>query len=321
LGGAGQGHLTGDFPDRSTRDVRGVRAPGHVLADPRPAYLLQLLQHLQVDAFVVDHVAAGVGAGHHDPTELLHLLDRVDRHVAGAGHHHPLAVQAVPVHAQHLFGEEDGAVPGGLPADLGTAVAEPLTGQHPRLVPVGDPLVLAEQVADLPGTHPDVSGRYVGVLPDVPVELGHERLAEPHHLPVGAALGVEVCPALTAADRHPGQRVLEQLLEPEDLDDPQVHRGVETQAALVRTERTVELHPEASVDVHLAPVVLPRDPENDLSFGLADPLDDLCFGVLRVPLQRRYDAVQDLPYGLVELVLTRVAPDHGSVDLLDPVPC
>src|SRR5690606_41500146 len=62
----------------------------------------------------------------------------------------------------------------------------------------------------------------VGVLADMAVQLGHEALAEPHDLGVAAALRVEVGAALAAADRHAGERVLERLLEPEELDDPEV---------------------------------------------------------------------------------------------------
>jgi hypothetical protein len=88
------------------------------------------------------------------------------------------------------------------------------------------------------------------------------------------ALGVEVRAALAAADRHAGQRVLEDLLEAEELDDPEVDARVEAQAALVGAERRVELHAEAAVDLHLALVVDPRHAEDDLALGLADALDD-----------------------------------------------
>src|SRR5690606_22488063 len=109
-------------------------------------------------------------------------------------------------------------------------------------------------------------------LSDVPGELGHHRLAEPHDLALGAALGVEVRTALAAADRHAGQGVLEDLLEAEKLHDAEVDAGVEPQAALVGTEGGVELHPEAAVDLDGAGVVDPRDPEDDLALRLADAL-------------------------------------------------
>jgi hypothetical protein len=84
----------------------------------------------------------------------------------------------------------------------------------------------------------------------VAVELGHERLAEAHHLVVALALGVEVRAALAAAHGQRGQRVLEDLLEGEELEDAEVDRGVEAQAALVGADGAVELDAEAAVDLH-----------------------------------------------------------------------
>src|SRR5690606_500199 len=107
-----------------------------------------------------------------------------------------------------------------------------------------------EQVTDLSPTDADVAGRHVRVLTDVAVQLGHEGLAEAHDLAVGTAPGVEVRAALAPADRHAGERVLEDLLEPEELHDAQVDRRVEAQAALERTQRRVVLDPEAAVDLH-----------------------------------------------------------------------
>src|SRR5690606_28169393 len=100
----------------------------------------------------------------------------------------------------------------------------------------GDALVLTEEVADLTLTDADVARRHVGVLADVTVELGHEALAEAHDLVGRASFRVEVRAPLAAADRELGQRVLEGLLEAEELDDPEVDGGMEAQAPLVGTE-------------------------------------------------------------------------------------
>ena len=60
------------------------------------------------------------------------------------------------------------------------------------------------------------------------LKLSHERLAKTHDFGVRLTLGVEVCTALCAAHGQAGQRVLENLLKAKELDDRQVHRGVET---------------------------------------------------------------------------------------------
>src|SRR5690606_20240011 len=71
---------------------------------------------------------------------------------------------------------------------------------------------------------------------------------------------------------------------------------------------------EAAVDVHLAAVVLPRDPKDDLTFRLADPLDDLVLGVVRVLVQDRRERLRHFGDGLVKLALARIAPDDVLYD-------
>src|SRR5690606_38867243 len=116
--------------------------------------------------------------------------------------------------------------------------------EHARLVPVGHALVLAEHEADLALADADVAGRHVCILAQMTAELGHEGLAEAHDLALAAALGIEVRPALAAADGHSRQRVLEDLLEAQELDRAEHHARMEAQAALVGAERGVELHAE-----------------------------------------------------------------------------
>src|SRR5690606_13988186 len=114
--------------------------------------------------------------------------------------------------AQHGRRERDVAVAGRLRTDQRAAPARALAGEDARLPAVGDTPELAEEVADLPAADADVTGGDVGVLADVPVQLRHERLAEPHDLRVAAPVRVEVATALAAAHAEAGQRVLEGLL-------------------------------------------------------------------------------------------------------------
>ena len=107
-----------------------------------------------------------------------------------------------------------------------------------------------------------------------------------------------------------GQRVLEDLLEAEELDDAEVDAGVEPQAALVRTQRRVELDTEAAIHLHLAGVVDPRHPEDDLPLRLAQPLDDGRVDVVRMLGDDRAEALEHLVDCLVELTLARVAGKH-----------
>ena len=128
--------------------------------------------------------------------------------------------------SEHLLREEHGAIARGLGAHLGATPAGALAGEHARLMTVGDLAVLPEEIPDLAAADADVTRGDVGVLAEVAVELVHERLAEAHDLAIRSAVRVEVGAALAAADALTGQRVLEDLLEAEELDDRQVHRGV-----------------------------------------------------------------------------------------------
>src|SRR5690606_35918344 len=268
LGGRRDRDVDRHLPDVAAFDETGARATLGVLDDAAALDLLDLTQQAEVDPGVVDDVAGGVGCRDRACAELGGLLDRVDRHVARTRDRHALALEGLPVYGEHLLHEEHGTVTGGLGAHLRAAPADALTGEDAGLVAVGDLAVHAEHVADLAAADADVARGDVGVLADVAEQLVHERLAEAHDLGLAPAVRVEVRAALAAADALTGERVLEDLLEAEEFDDRDVHRGVEAQSALVRAERGVVLHPVAAVDLHLAGVVDPRHAEDDLPLGL-----------------------------------------------------
>src|SRR5262249_33932483 len=169
-----------------------------------------------------------------------------------------------------------------------------------------DPLVLTEQVADLATADTDIPGGDVGELPDVTLQLGHERLAEPHHLAVGLPFGVEVGAPFPRPHRERGERVLEDLFERQELEHPQVHRRVEAEPSLVGADRAAHLDTEPPVDLHGAVVVDPRHAEDHDTLGLEDPFEDLRLGVGGVPLLGQLDGLGDLLDRLMELGLTRV---------------
>src|SRR5690606_29253817 len=131
-----------------------------------------------------------------------------------------------------------------------TAIDKPLAGQHAGLIAVCQTLVLAEHVADLAAADADIAGGHVRVFAKMAMKLRNERLAEAHDLAVGAAAGIEIGSALAAAYGKASERVLEDLLKAEKLDDPEIDRRMETDAALVGAERGIELNPEAAVDLH-----------------------------------------------------------------------
>ena len=221
-------------------------------------------------------ITGGVGHRHHLCTKLFRLLAGVERDVAGAGNDHAAPVEALLRALQHLLREIAQAVAGRLGSLQTAAVAQALTGQRAGEFVV-QPLVLAEKIADFPAADADVARGNIRIRPDILIQLGHEALAEAHHLGVGFPLRVKIAAALRAADGKPRQAVFEDLLEAEEFDDPLINRGVKTQAALVGADGVVELHTEAAVDMDTSLIVRPRDPELDHAVGLHQTVQHTCF--------------------------------------------
>jgi hypothetical protein len=114
-------------------------------------------------------------------------------------------------------------------------------------------------------------------------ELPHEGNAKLADLVIRFALGVEVAATLGSTHVQASEGILEDLLETQELEDRQVHCGVQAEAALVGTECRVELDAVALVDIALALVVLPDNAELDDALGDGDDLE--CLLVLGVLLE------------------------------------
>src|SRR5262249_60099428 len=108
--------------------------------------------------------------------------------------------------------------------------------------------------------------------PDVPKQLGHKRLAKPHHLVVGFAFGIKVRAAFAAAHRQTRERVFKYLFEREKLDDAGTNGRMKTQTSFVRTERAIHLHAKAAVHLDLSFVVDPGNAKLNHSFRFDETL-------------------------------------------------
>ena len=120
-------------------------------------------------------------------------------------------------------------------------------------------------------------------------------------------LGLKFDAALAAAHRQAGQRVLEGLLEGEELEDRFVDRGVEADSALIGADRIVVLDPVAALDPDVALVVLPADPEGDDPVGLGHAPQDLGLVIFGLALGELEYVLGDLVDRLDEFGLVRVA--------------
>src|SRR3954464_7777393 len=96
-------------------------------------------------------------------------------------------------------------------------------------------------------------------LSDLP--LG-SKSAPPLPPPMLTAIYVNIKYAIGQAGQlTSGKRILEDLLETQELEDGEIYSGVESETALVWAESGVELHAVSFVDLALALVVLPDHAE------------------------------------------------------------
>src|SRR5690606_12268648 len=103
LGGRGDRDVACDLPHAAAgHEACRVAALG-VLRDTHALDLLELLEQLEVDTGLIDDVAGGVGCGDGGRTELLQLLDCVNRDVARARHDRGATVETLTTAAQHLL--------------------------------------------------------------------------------------------------------------------------------------------------------------------------------------------------------------------------
>ena len=138
------------------------------------------------------------------------------------------------------------------------------------------------------------------------MKLWQKRITSLSLLPLGSKSEPPLPPPMGSVVRA----VLEDLLEGEELEDAEVDRGVEAQAALVGADGAVHLDAEAAVDLDLAAVVLPRDAEHEDPLRLDDALQDLGLPVLRMPVEDEGQGLGDLLNGLMKLRLRRVLGLH-----------
>jgi hypothetical protein len=222
----------------------------------------------------------------------------------------------LPTWRQHVLQEVDRAIAGRLRADQRAAIFQALAGQHAREL-VGDALILAEHVADSRGLRRRCRRPARRCPRRCAIKLGHEALAEAHHFGVALALRVEVGAALAAAHRKAGQRVLEGLLEGQELQHRLGHGRVEADAALVRADRIVVLDAPAALHADIVVVVLPDDAERHHSIRLGDAAQDLIFVIERLILDELEDILRHLLHRLCEFRLAWIAALHAFHEAIE----
>ena len=155
--------------------------------------------------------------------KLSHLLNRVDRHVARPGDGDRTTFQTGALRFQHRIREKNRAVPCRFLAPAGTSPVQPLAGEDSCLPTILQPAVLPKEETDLPLPHANVTSRNVCFIANVSRQFGHESLTEVHHFPVRLTVWVKVRTAFAAPDSLSRERILEDLLKAQELDDVSVH--------------------------------------------------------------------------------------------------
>ena len=318
LDGAREGDIALDFPGLAALDELGAELGGVGLDDVVVAGAE--LEHV-VDAFlghslfVVD-VTVRTGNGDDLGAELNELLSGTPGDVTEARESDRLALDVLAKLLKHVLGEVDCAVAGSLGTNERTAEGTALAGENADEL-VTKALVLAEEVADFTAADADVTGRNVGVGSDVARKLGHEALAETHDFAVGLAARIEVGAALAAAHGKRGEGVLESLLEAEELENGESYGRMETETALVRSDRGVELDAIAAVDLNDAVVVNPGNAEHDSALRLDHTLKNSGLFVLGISFNYRGEGRENLFNRLDEFRFVSVFRLNIGENLLD----
>lgn len=77
------------------------------------------------------------------------------------------------------------------------------------------------------------------------------------------------------------QSIFKDLLEPQELENRQIHGGVKAETSFIGAQGRIELHTVSSIDLHLSLVVFPDNSELYDSFWNGSDLEgSLVFGVL-----------------------------------------
>ena len=167
-------------------------------------------------------------------------------------------------------------------------------------------LVHSVHETDFASADSDISCRNILVRTDNLPELKHEGLAETHDLGVRLSSRIEVRTTLSTTHREGCEGILECLFETEEFQDRKVHRRVEADTSLVRTDGRVELHTVSRVCLNFTVIVDPSHFECEDALRFNDTLDDLCIFELRMLVIDFLNRLQYFVHRLKIFLLIRV---------------
>ena len=163
----------------SIRTLVEIHGECNALVVARTLLVVNILEHLVVDALGVFNPTMGIGARKHLAAELGNLLNSVNRNVTGTMNDDILALERIAVRLQIFVNEVHQAIARGLGASKRAAKREAFARKHAGPF-VANALILAEHIGNFAAANAQVARRNVGVGTDVATQLSHERLAEMH---------------------------------------------------------------------------------------------------------------------------------------------
>ena len=241
-----------------------------------------IINHFLGDTVRDGYHAVRTGDRHHLSAQLDRFGSRAPSHVTEAGDRYFLALDILACFVEQVLREVECAETGRLGTKDRTAPRHAFSGQHTCMILARELLVHTVEETDLTTAYAYVTCRDILVGTDAAPELEHKRLAETHNLCVGLAYRIKVRTTFGATHRKGRQRILESLLEAQELKHGRRNGTVETKTALVRTNRRIELHTIAEVRLDLPCIVNPRYTERKDTIGLNHALHDLCLFEFRV---------------------------------------
>jgi hypothetical protein len=218
--------------------------------------------------------------------------------------------------SEHLLGKVDGTVAGSLRANEGPAKTQPLAGED-AVGTIGKLFHHACHEAHFPGSHADIPRWYIDIRAYMPEQLRHIGLAEAHDLARAAVPGVEIGATLAATHGKCSKRVLESLLEREELEDGKIDRGMKAGAPLIGANGGTVLYAVAAVDFHLTPIIHPGHTKNDYSLRLYKAVENAMLRITRVFGNKRPEALHDFRYCLKIFGLPWTVLRHVCAELLE----
>src|SRR5690554_4437554 len=268
-----------------------------------------MLYFLRGNALCIVDGSVAVGESNNFAPQFNHLFGSKLSHITGTADGYGFPFKAFAFGLQHFYSKIYGTVTGRFGTEGTSTKIKSFTGKGSGEL-ITQTLVLTVHIGYFATTYTNITGGYVGIGTNMTVKLGDKGLAELHDFVVGLSFGVEVGTTFTTTHGQRGETVFQNLLKSQKFKNTQVHRCVKTNAPLVRTDGTVHLHPETTVNLHFTAIIQPGHPKHNHPLGFGHTFQNFIFHQSRILHYKRSQTLYYLMYSLVEFGLSRIAGNN-----------